>query len=151
MQSRAMANIFVGLFLDRTKINLNLRGWICGCSPSKLWKSDTKMIRGSPIFSVSCGRWMVVEDNLRDSDELSGCSPVANATALQPNGYSRRLTPVQRSRRPRSGFCNLLIPSGTTDHTQTSVTISQQSGGVKSRSKQRGILIDECLAIQSRV
>ena len=62
---------------------------------------------------------MMVVDNLQDSYEFSGCSPVANATALQPNGYSRRLTPLQRSRRPRSGLCNLLIPNGTTDHTQT--------------------------------
>ena len=78
---------------------------------------------------------MMVIDNLQESDELSGCSPVANATALQPNGYSRRLTPLQRSRRPRSSLCNLLIPNGTTDHTQTLVTRtsrSQQSGGVNS-------------------
>ena len=78
---------------------------------------------------------MMVIDNLQESDELFGCSPIANATALQPNGYSRRLTPLQRSRQPRSGLCNLLIPNGTTDHTQTLVTRtsrSQQSGGVNS-------------------
>ena len=130
---RKLTLIFFWLFLDRTK-NSKSTG-ICGCSPSKRWKSDTKMIRGGPIFSMSGGRWMRMVGNLRDSDELSGCSPVANATALQPNGYSRRLTPMQRSRRPRSGFCNLLIPSGTTDHTQTLVAItsrSKQSGGVNS-------------------
>ena len=28
---------------------------VMDCSPSKLWKSDTKMIWGGPIFSMSCG------------------------------------------------------------------------------------------------
>ena len=28
---------------------------VMDCSPSKRWKSDTKMIWGGPIFSVSCG------------------------------------------------------------------------------------------------
>ena len=57
MQSKAMANsrpsIF-GFFCIGRK-TVNLRGWICGCSPSKRWKSDTKMIRGGPIFSMSRG------------------------------------------------------------------------------------------------
>ena len=30
-------------------------GWICGCLPREHWKSDTKMIWGGPIFSVSVG------------------------------------------------------------------------------------------------
>jgi hypothetical protein len=37
-------------------------------------------------------------DNSRDALELSGCSLIANATALQPNGYSQHHTLVQHSR-----------------------------------------------------
>ena len=31
------------------------------------------VIRGGPIFSMSGGRWMMMMDYLRDSDELPGC------------------------------------------------------------------------------
>jgi hypothetical protein len=33
-----------------------------------------------------------LRDNLQDAHELSVCSPVANATDLQPYGYSRHHT-----------------------------------------------------------
>ena len=59
-------------------------------------------------------------DKLRDALELSGCSPAANATDLQPYGYSQHHTLAQRSRRPRE-VCNLPIPNGTTDRTSISV------------------------------
>ena len=46
--------------------------------------------KGLPdLLSEPMVDWMVDEDNLRDALELSGCFPVANATALQPNGYSQ--------------------------------------------------------------
>ena len=35
---------------------------------------------------------MKLLDNLSDALELSGCSPVANATDLQPYGYSQHHT-----------------------------------------------------------
>ena len=64
-------------------------GGFGGCLPRKHWKSDTKMIRGGPIFSVSVGDvdGMVVivdEDNLYDAVNLSRSIPAANATALDP-------------------------------------------------------------------
>ena len=56
---------------------------------------------------------------------------------------------MQRSRRPRSGFCNLLIPNETTDYTQTLVAIisrSKQSGEVVFLiATKRNTEIDECL------
>ena len=80
--------------------------------------------KGLPdLLSEPMVDWMVDEDNLRDALELSGYSPVANATALQPNGYSQHHTLAQRSRRPRA-VCYLLISNGTTDYTQTLVAKS---------------------------
>ena len=75
-------------------------------------------------------QWMVDEDNLRDALELSGCSPIANGTTLQPNGYSQHHTLAQRSRRPRA-VCNLPIPSGMTYHTQTLVAQSPDRSKVE--------------------
>ena len=63
----------------------------CGCLPRKRWKSDTKMIRGGPIFSVSeVEIYDVDEDNLWDADELSWLNPDANATALNPLVLGKR-------------------------------------------------------------
>ena len=65
----------------------------CGCLPRKHWKSDTKMIWGGPIFSVSVVEIDDVdEDNLWDADELSWLNPDANAKALNPLGYSQHHT-----------------------------------------------------------
>ena len=55
-------------------------------------------------------------DKLRDALELSGCSPAANATDLQPYGYSQHHTPAHVAA-DHERFCNLLIPNGIADHT----------------------------------
>ena len=56
MQSKAMANpnpnFFFWIFLDRKHSQLNY-GVDCGWLTEETLKSDTKMIRGGPIFSVS--------------------------------------------------------------------------------------------------
>ena len=66
---------------------------VVDCSPSKRWSSDTKMIWGGPIFSMSCGNgdegaammmMIVGEDNSYVVENSPGCSPAANATILQP-------------------------------------------------------------------
>ena len=45
---------FLWLFLDRKHSQLNY-GVDCGWLTEENWKSDTKMIWGGPIFSVSNG------------------------------------------------------------------------------------------------
>ena len=58
---------------------------VMDCSLSKLWKSDTKMIWGGPIFSVSCDGdevvMMISSLAMWNSPRLI---PDANATALDP-------------------------------------------------------------------
>jgi hypothetical protein len=92
MQSRLWQKlrtlIFFWLFLDMTKNKNELRGWICGCSSSKPWKSDTKMIWGGPIFSWAARWWwwqrMIIGDNLVSPMNSPRLNPDANATALKP-------------------------------------------------------------------
>ena len=50
------------------------------CSPSKRWKSDTKMIRGGPIFSVS--RWWIGW-LMKITCEMLSNSPVAPPSPMQ--------------------------------------------------------------------
>ena len=57
---------------------------------------------------------MNLVDNLRDALKLSGYSPAANATDLQPYGYSQHHTPAHVAA-DHERFCNLLIPNGTTE------------------------------------
>jgi hypothetical protein len=64
-------------------------------------------------------RWLMLDDNSREALELSGCSPSASATDLQPYGYSQHHTLAHVAADYKTVSCNLLIPSGTVDHTKT--------------------------------
>ena len=73
------------------------------------------------LLSKRRANMRAVRDNLYVADELSSLDPCCQCDSSLPFGYSQLHTLAQRSRRPRDGDCNLLIPSGTTDHTKLAV------------------------------
>jgi len=101
----------------------------CGWLTEENWKSDTKMIRGGPIFSVSNGgdddhgamaaekHDDVVDDNLYDATRSLDWSLSPDATALNPARYSQLHTLAHVAADHETVDCNLLIPNGTADHT----------------------------------
>ena len=69
------------------------------------------------------GRWMITCMSLK----TLRLNPDANATALNPYGYSQRHTLAHVAADHEAVVCNLLIPNGTTDHTQLIVAIHTRS------------------------
>ena len=93
------------------------------CSPSKPWKSDTKMIWGGPIFSVSWWRCDDVdgdggEDNYRVAANSPAQTPLPMQRLLNPVGYSEHHDLAHVAVDHERYSCNSLIPDGTTNHTQ---------------------------------
>ena len=122
---------FLWLFLDRKHSQLNY-GVDCGWLTEENWKSDTKMIRGGPIFSVSNDgdddhgvmaakeHDDVVDDNLYDATRSLDWSLSPDATALNPARYSQLHTLAHVAADHEAVSCNLPIPNGTADYTRLS-------------------------------
>ena len=86
--------------------------WPTSCrAPSRTSSPRKPNDKGWPdLLSEPMVELMDDVDNSRMLSNSPAVPPVANARALQPNGYSQHLTLVQRSRRPRSGFAICQFP-----------------------------------------
>ena len=121
-------NIFAFFWIGKHS-QLNY-GVDCGWLTEETRESDTKMIRGGLIFSVSNGgdddhgemaaekHDDVVDDNLYDATRSLDWSLSPDATALNPARYSQLHTLAHVAADHEAVSCNRLIPNGTADHTR---------------------------------